>query len=240
VVAQKLQECLQDLQKKLDDGTAHYKSETIMIEFGIRYVKFDITIPNIGCCTGKITCWGDTLSPEDLLSGFDRKYENKRGLFDDRGRSHDHGYGSGYPDPEEVLTILLIQMSKTIGSAKKSPIPKVSKKRDSGSSSVSTKKRWLFIALGLLFGLFGVHLLYAQRGFLFLLLWAGFITGNVCSDGKKPSGESTETAIFQTEDVTTKPAKGNVPIGGIGFAVWALLWLGGTFFIKKDGKGNRM
>ena len=30
------------------------------------------------------------------------------------------------------------------------------------------------------------------------------------------------------------------PIGNIGFAVWGLLWIGGTLFIKKDGNGCRM
>ena len=117
---------------------------------------------------------------------------------------------------------------------------KLIKGKKNDKAPKSTKKRWLFIVLGLLLGFFGVHLLYAKRWFLFLLLWAGFITGNVCSDGKKTSGEPTETAIAQTEDATAKPDKGNGAIGGIGFAVWGLLWLGGTFFIKKDGKGNRM
>ena len=33
---------------------------------------------------------------------------------------------------------------------------------------------------------------------------------------------------------------GNGTVGNIGFGIWALLWIGGTLFIKKDGKGNRM
>jgi hypothetical protein len=30
------------------------------------------------------------------------------------------------------------------------------------------------------------------------------------------------------------------PIGNAGFAVWGLLWIGRTFFIKKNGNGCRI
>ena len=114
------------------------------------------------------------------------------------------------------------------------------KRKGSGSeASTSTKKRWKFVVLGLLFGFLGAHLLYAKRWFLFLLLWAGLITGGAMSgDAKKPANETQETAVVQTEQSDKKES--GSPISGIGFGVWALLWIGGTLFIKKDGKGNRM
>lgn len=34
--------------------------------------------------------------------------------------------------------------------------------------------------------------------------------------------------------------KSSNPISNVGFAVWGLLWIGGTLFIKKDGNGCRM
>ncbi len=120
--------------------------------------------------------------------------------------------------------------------AVKSPAPQ------SKSTSSSPKKRWKFVVLGLLFGFFGVHLAYAKRWFLFLLLWAAFITGGVMSGGKgepdKPAADAETTQVAEPADSPKKDD--DSPIGKIGFAVWGLLWIGGTLFIKKDGKGNRM
>lgn len=79
----------------------------------------------------------------------------------------------------------------------------------------SPKKRWKFIVLGLLFGWMGAHYLYAKRMLLAILLWASFIAG-VALCGKM------------------------AVVGGGCMALWVLLWIGGTFFVKKDGKGNRM
>ena len=110
-----------------------------------------------------------------------------------------------------------------------------------GEVSTSPKKRWKFVVLGLLLGFFGIHLAYAKRWLLFLLLWAGFITGNVASGGKSENGvkpdDSNVAAVSQSENAEKK---NDSPLGGLGFAVWGLLWIGGTLFIKKDGKGNRM
>ncbi len=113
------------------------------------------------------------------------------------------------------------------------------KAKKSSEVSMSPKKRWKFVVLGILLGFFGVHLAYAKRWLLFLLLWAGFIVGNVMSDGASKAEQDTANVpqVTQTEN---QGKKGGSPIGGIGFAVWALLWIGGTLFIKKDGKGNRM
>lgn len=119
------------------------------------------------------------------------------------------------------------------------PAIKASAKKDSsGSAKTSAKKRWKFVVLGLLFGFFGSHLAYAKRWFLFLLLWAGLITGGTFYKGSAATKSSDDTTPQVQQ---TKQAKSNDDtIGGIGFGIWALLWLGGALFIKKDGKGNRM
>jgi len=115
------------------------------------------------------------------------------------------------------------------------------KKSSSGSVRTSTKKRWKFVVLGLLLGFFGIHLAYAKRWFLFLLLWAGFITGNVMSDPKKETTNvSPEVVAEQVQSESKSDKESSNPISGIGIGVWALLWIGGTLFIKKDGKGRRM
>ena len=107
--------------------------------------------------------------------------------------------------------------------------------------STSPKKRWKFVVLGIVLGFFGVHLAYAKRWLLFLLLWAGFITGNVMAPPKSDSEEKPTEAIAQQVAPPDKvDKKGSNPISNIGFAVWGLLWVGGALFIKKDGKGNRM
>lgn len=102
----------------------------------------------------------------------------------------------------------------------------------------TTRKRWKFVVLGLLLGFLGVHLAYAKRWTLFLLLWAGLVTGGsfgTSDDAAKPPADAA-AQVRQTEQQKSR----NSTISNVGFAVWALLWIGGTLFIKKDGKGNRM
>lgn len=121
---------------------------------------------------------------------------------------------------------------------------------DKSDISESEKKRWLFIFLGVIFGFFGAHLAYAKRWFLFLLLWAGLIVGNVMSGDsneqivnseKQEEAQTVEQAEFSHSQQNTDAGKEqSSPIGNIGFAVWVLLWIGGTLFIKKDGNGCRM
>ena len=120
------------------------------------------------------------------------------------------------------------------------------KQKKSKGSATSAKKRWLFIFLGLLLGCFGAHLAYAKRWFLFLMLWGGFITGNVMMSNSTPTtnqeqAQSVEQSTpNQADEKTSDDSESTNMIGGLGLAVWGLLWIGGTFFIKKDGKGNRM
>lgn len=110
-----------------------------------------------------------------------------------------------------------------------------------GDVSTSPKKRWKFVVLGILFGFFGIHLAYAKRWLLFLLLWTGLISGNVMTHTKSATEEdSDKTVARQVEPSDKAKSDGGSQIGGLGLGIWALLWIGGTLFIKKDGKGNRM
>ena len=106
------------------------------------------------------------------------------------------------------------------------------------AESASDKKRWKFVIFGLLLGFFGIHLAYAKRWFLFLLLWAGLITGGSFSTSSE--AVKSPNAAAPQEVQTEQPKSNDNMISNIGFAVWGLLWLGGALFIKKDGKGNRM
>ena len=49
-----------------------------------------------------------------------------------------------------------------------------------------------------------------------------------------------ETAMqHDTQETDKGVPQASLPFPS-GFAVWGLLWLGGTLFIKKDGNGCRM
>ena len=125
---------------------------------------------------------------------------------------------------------------------------KANKRKETSYVATSSKKRWKFVVLGILFGFFGAHLAYAKRWLLFLLLWAGFICGNVMNEKKTTEGASDAppAAQEQTQEVLQEGGaqesekKSSNPISNAGFVVWGLLWIGGTLFIKKDGNGCRM
>jgi len=66
---------------------------------------------------------------------------------------------------------------------------------------------------------------------------------------KKTADGASDAQMAVQEHVDEMPMEGGVndtekessnPISNAGFAVWALLWIGGTLFIKKDGNGCRM
>ena len=119
--------------------------------------------------------------------------------------------------------------------------PKACNRKTTSCAATSAKKRWKFVVLGVLFGFFGVHLAYAKRWLLFLLLWAGFIYGNVMSDNARDAATEEQIQEAQiTEGASDKKDESSNPIGNAGIALWALLWIGGTLFIKKDGEGRRM
>ena len=130
---------------------------------------------------------------------------------------------------------------------KKGDSSKARKCKESSSVATSPKKRWKFVALGILFGFFGAHLAYAKRWLLFVLLWSGFICGNVVNDKTADKTQDTVTEVREHSQEALTEGNANDtekessnPIGSAGIAVWALLWIGGTLFIKKDGNGYRM
>lgn len=113
------------------------------------------------------------------------------------------------------------------------------------TGQASDKKRWKFVVLGLLVGCLGIHLAYAKRWGLFALLWAALIFAGMMSKDKpaEPNSSSdptVEVVAVQNDDSKSNPMKKHNMYENIGMGVWALLWLGGALFIKKDGKGNRM
>lgn len=107
-----------------------------------------------------------------------------------------------------------------------------------GNANVRQKKRWKFVLLGVLFGWMGAHLMYAKRTFLLFLLWASFIAGVVMC-GLSQSEGGAQVAQGASAEVVQE-SNNYEAIGGGCMALWLLLWLGGTLFIKKDGKGHRM
>lgn len=102
----------------------------------------------------------------------------------------------------------------------------------------ANKKRWKFVLLGLLFGWMGAHLMYAKRTFLLFLLWASFIAGVVMCGMSQSEGGAQVSQGASAE--VAQESNNYEAIGGGCMALWLLLWLGGTLFIKKDGKGHRM
>lgn len=128
------------------------------------------------------------------------------------------------------------------GLRKKESSQTTSKHKKSSSVATSPKKRWKFVVLGIIFGFLGLHLAYAKRWFLFLLLWAGLICGNVMSDKKTTVDSSHDPleAWHEQSPVNESEKESSNSIMNAGFAVWVLLWIGGTLCIKKDGNGCRM
>ena len=126
--------------------------------------------------------------------------------------------------------------------------PKACNRKTTSCAATSPKKRWKFVVLGILFGFFGAHLAYAKRWLLFLLLWAGFICGNVMNEKKTTEGAHDAPPTVQEQNQEVSPEgdaqesekKSSNSISNVGFAVWGLLWIGGILFIKKDGNGCRM
>ncbi len=97
------------------------------------------------------------------------------------------------------------------------------KKTKAANGGASSKKRWLFILIGLFFGIFGLHFLYARRKGWFTFYWLMVIANVV---------HMTVPAV-----ANLVPALANTPI----FAMLAgLTLIGSIFFMKKDGDGNRM
>ena len=89
------------------------------------------------------------------------------------------------------------------------------------------KKRWLFVTLGILGGVFGIHFLYAKRKLWFWMYWIAAAMGIL----------QIEVAAFRNLLSSASPMLAKVPV----FAMLAVLILvGSVILMKKDGKGRTM
>ena len=153
-----------------------------------------------------------------------------------------------YVDNQTVLLGILMKMGMSVSdkndnrsavkpkeNCRKRTVDKVRPR----SASSKDKKRWKFVLLGLLFGWFGAHFMYAKRWLMLLLMLGSFATGVVMMN--KSESNQKEVPV-QTEQQTEGDAsKGNSEaIGAVCLVLWLVMWLGGALFVKKDGKGNRM
>lgn len=133
-----------------------------------------------------------------------------------------------------------VKINETSASKKGESSPKKSEKK-AGRETVSTspKKRWKFVLLGLLFGWFGAHYMYAKRWFMLLLTLGSFATGVVMMD--KSESNQKEVPVQTEQQTKGEASKGDSEaIGAVCLVLWLVMWLGGALFVKKDGKGNRM
>ena len=109
-----------------------------------------------------------------------------------------------------------------IKASESKPTDKVAgaKKTVKEPKSGSKKKRWVFVLLGLLFGVFGLHFLYARRKGWFFFYWLMIIAN-----------------VAQSKVPAISDAVGSTPYFGL---IAGLMLIGSIFFMKKDGNGNRM
>lgn len=91
-----------------------------------------------------------------------------------------------------------------------------------------SEKRARFVCLGMILGFLGVHLLYAKRWLLFLLLVCGWILFY----------EYDKNYMLLTMGWLGKESQ--YLIQSIGKYIVMFLWLVPTFFMKKDGKGESL
>ena len=99
--------------------------------------------------------------------------------------------------------------------------------------------RWKFVLLGLLFGWFGAHYMYAKRWLMLLLTLGSFATGAVMMDKSESNQKEEPVQTEQQTEGDASKGSGEV-IGALCLVLWLVMWLGGALFVKKDGKGNRM
>ena len=211
----KAEECFREILKHEDDEEYDYYADSVE-----GHLKFLSAI-----------CDGDAYSMRELADWFSEEEMESRGI---EGSPMIDGVN---PDKFWNEMAQAVETARIDASAKKATKNNISA-QDKQPSHKSAKKRWKFVVVGLLFGFLGLHLAYAKRWFLFLLLWAGFITGGSFYKGSAAE-QQPEGAIQQVQQSGQTKSNDDM-IGGIGFGIWALLWIGGTLFIKKDGKGNRM
>lgn len=103
----------------------------------------------------------------------------------------------------------------------------------------TNKKRWKFVLLGLLFGWFGAHYMYAKRWLMLLLTLGSFATGVVMMN--KSESNQKEVPVQTEQQTKGDAAKGDSEaIGAVCLVLWLVMWLGGALFVKKDGCGCSM
>lgn len=89
------------------------------------------------------------------------------------------------------------------------------------------KKRWLFVTLGIIGGVLGLHFLYVKRMFWFWVYWIVAGLGVL----------QIEVEAFRNLLASASPMLAKIPV----FATLAVLILVGSIFLmKKDGKGRKM
>ena len=89
------------------------------------------------------------------------------------------------------------------------------------------KKRWLFVAFGIIGGVLGLHFLYVKRMFWFWMYWIVAALGVL----------QIEVEAFRNLLANASPMLAKIPV----FATLAVLILVGSIFLmKKDGKGRKM
>lgn len=110
-----------------------------------------------------------------------------------------------------------------------------------------SQRRKRFMLLGLFLGFLGVHLAYAKRWYLFILLWMSLIGGCVSGAGSDESVREElnkeERSALQITDEARKivgETEKADPLPNVWNSIVAILWIGGALFIKKDGKGKKL
>ena len=205
-----------------DENTRYeyYGEEAVNIYIGICGVKFTIKKES----GGTNDLWWDVV--RNRLHGL--KYESEL-----LGRGEPVSTADRNLEVQEAIKTALAKGVRKMPDKKRAQ----TKKRNDGNPS--NKKRWKFVLLGLLFGWFGAHYMYAKRWLMLLLTLGSFATGVVMMN--KSESNQKEVPV-QTEQQTEGDAsKGNSEaIGAVCLVLWLVMWLGGALFVKKDGKGNRM
>ena len=97
----------------------------------------------------------------------------------------------------------------------------------SNTVAKSDRKRWLFVLIGLIFGVIGLHFLYARRKGWFVFYWSMIVSNTA----------QTRLPIVKEFLAGLSPTLATVPIFILTAAV---ILIGSIFFMKKDGAGNRM
>ena len=95
------------------------------------------------------------------------------------------------------------------------------------TAAKSDRKRWLFVLIGLISGVIGLHFLYARRKGWFVFYWLMIVSNTA----------QTRLPIVKEFLAGFSPTLATTPIF---LLTAAAILIGSIFFMKKDGAGNRM